>query len=365
MELKEKFTLIVPTYNRYPYLLRLLKYYKSFQFPFSIYILDSSSEELEIDDLKQLLKDKSIIYEKFNPNIFFPNKIAMGCNYVTTPYVALCADDDFIVPSGIEDSVRFLINELDYTLAHGRYTFHRLYSAGKKLVWEPGYFKDKTLANENTLDRINAHLSSYSSTFYAVHRTEIMKLIWNETAIHATSFGLSEILPSVLSVLYGKLKVLDVFYSSREQNNFLWYDSSFHSIMYSAEKIAKASDVLATHISQKEGLSLDASKILARKCMENYINPLFQDKGHGQFVIYQIAKSLFGFPLLRRVLKSFRRIRLLHRLILSINKISYSRKLENFRKELIKIKESVINSNLDNELLNKTRKTYKNFVKDD
>lgn len=364
MELKDKFTLIVPTYNRYPYLLRLLKYYQSFQFPFRIHILDSSSEELVLDELKQLLKEKSIIYQKFDPSIFFPNKIAMGCNYVITPYVALCADDDFIVPSGIEDSVKFLLNELDYTLAHGRYTFHRLNSAAQKVVWEPGYFKDETLANESAIDRINAHLTNYSSTFYAVHRTEIMKLIWNETAIHATSFGLSEILPSVLGVLYGKLKVLDVFYSSREQNNYAWYDSSFHNVMYSTEKIAKASNALATHISQKEGLSLYASRILARKCIEKYTAPLFQNRSP-RIKFYKLAKMIYNFPLFHFILKLIKDFNLLQRIIVCKNKIIFLIKLNNFRIEYIRIKEAIIYSDIDTDVLNKTRKTYMSFVQID
>ena len=69
MSLKNTFTLLVPTYNRYPYLLRLLKYYQSFSFPFEIHILDSSSDELASKELGDLIKLEEIHYHKYDPNI--------------------------------------------------------------------------------------------------------------------------------------------------------------------------------------------------------------------------------------------------------------------------------------------------------
>ena len=55
-----KVTIIIPTYNRYSLLKRLLKFYESYDFPQNIHILDSSSDSLESDELQNLLTHKKV-----------------------------------------------------------------------------------------------------------------------------------------------------------------------------------------------------------------------------------------------------------------------------------------------------------------
>ena len=58
-------TILITTYNRYPYLLRVLTYYASYGFPARIIVLDSSFDPFpsELRELKELLDQdrKSVV----------------------------------------------------------------------------------------------------------------------------------------------------------------------------------------------------------------------------------------------------------------------------------------------------------------
>ena len=118
-------TIIIITYNRYPYLLRLLKFYDNYNHDFSFLILDSSSHELHDNTLRNYLERENVIYKKYESSILFAHKIAKGCDSINTPFSVICADDDFLIPIGILDSRDFLLSNDDYSSAHGLYFHHQ------------------------------------------------------------------------------------------------------------------------------------------------------------------------------------------------------------------------------------------------
>ena len=117
------YTIIIITFNRYPFLLRLLKFYDNYDHDFHFLILDSSNDELD-DELKSYLDRENLSYNKYDSSIFFADKIAEGCTHITTPFSVLCADDDFLIPSGIQASKNYLLEHTDYASVHGLYYYH-------------------------------------------------------------------------------------------------------------------------------------------------------------------------------------------------------------------------------------------------
>lgn len=364
MNLKDQFSLLIPTYNRYPYLLRLLKYYESFHFPFRIYVLDSSDEEMQSDELKKLLAEDSIYYQKYDPGVFLSEKIAKGCGYVITPYVALCGDDDFLVPTGISECINYLENNPAFSLAHGKFIFHRINQKKNKFEWEAGYVFDKSLEIENPLDRINHHLLNYCITFYSVHRSDIFKLIWEDTGIYTLNFGFSELFPSVLSILYGKMKILNVFYSSREENNYYWFNADYYKVMYSHENNNLAIFGLSKHLQKKINLNHKNANKIARIFIESYANPfLIQHHNVKKTSAYKLFRTIYNFSLLKIFLKPIKEIRIRQIISRSLYKIWYILRLKDFENERAIIKNIVLSTNIDIEVLNKTRRMYSDFVK--
>lgn len=276
------FTLVIPTYNRYPFLLRLLRFYKSYNYPFKIIVLDSSSDLLELEELKSLLAHERITYQDFDSNIFPDEKIARGLEYVKTPYAALCADDDFITLNGINQSVAFLEKNPDFTVAHGHYISFWI-KTGKKakqqFCWQPIYpYKSILFSDEKS--RLHFHFSNYCPNFYAVYRTDFLKMILKETIKFADEPVFGELLLSMLALIYGKMKRLDVLYAARENipgSAATTYENLKDFIRAGTydEKYARFRDCLAMHLSRKSQLNTEESKSVVDESMAAYMGKYF------------------------------------------------------------------------------------------
>ena len=67
------------------------------------------------------------------------------------------------------------------------------------------------------------------------------------------------------------MKILPVFYSSREPNNFTWYDENRFAEMFSIEKINRAVIGLGKHLSKIDDLLKEESERLARDAFQKYL----------------------------------------------------------------------------------------------
>ena len=217
------FSIVIPTYNRPSYLRRLLSYYEAYNIGFNIFVADSSSivNKAKNREIVSLFPNMDILYiEDYPPEINPFIKFSDALSHVTTPYCAFCADDDFITPAGIEESVEFLENNRDFSAAHGHnLTFFIEDDKENKqqFRWISPYSTESILHTDASA-RLEYHLSNYSlTTFYAVHRTELLKTAYKQTLESKTDLILfGELLLSVLTIIYGKLKCLDIFYAARD-----------------------------------------------------------------------------------------------------------------------------------------------------
>ncbi len=117
----------------FAFLKRLLKFYDGFAIPIKILILDSTPYDPSDKELKQLLSADGIIWKKFDPDITYWDKIAKGSESIQTDYVALCADDDFIIPNALIECMKFLDSHSDYSSAQGLCFGHTSYDRAKQI----------------------------------------------------------------------------------------------------------------------------------------------------------------------------------------------------------------------------------------
>jgi glycosyltransferase domain-containing protein len=236
--------------------------------------LDSSSNVLD-DEVKPYLDRKTVSYKKYDSSIFFANKISDGCQSITTPYAVLCADDDFLIPAGILESRSFLQENQDYASAHGMYFIHTSSDEVQNNGFSIGplYQNGSSSEQDSTEKRLYAYLSGATGYYpmYAVHRADLFKKIWIETTKYVFDWGLSELFPCALSFIYGKMKVLPVFYESREPNTYTWYDENRHRGMYSEEKLDKAVAGIAKHLSLVEGIPDKDATQIAESAFQGYL----------------------------------------------------------------------------------------------
>jgi len=271
----DNITLVVPTYKRYPFLKRLLKFYDSFDIPIKILILDSTPHETSDREFNQLVSNNNIIWKKFSSDITYWARIAKGIEFVETDYVTLCADDDFIMPAAIIKCIEFLENNSDYSSAHGLYFSHQNaeQSKTKGFYIGPLYRKARS-ANQNlSRDRVLAYLSGEIGSYplYAVQRTETFSLIWSETNQFVSDWNLHEVFSCCLSFIYGKMKILPIFYASREPNIFVQNDYEMFLRTFSNDKVEKAVEGVTKHLKFFEGMSHEETKRFANYAFKKYL----------------------------------------------------------------------------------------------
>ena len=281
----KKSNIVIPTYNRPRYLKRLLQYYQSDAQNYTFIIADSSipkNREKNTHVIKEF-SDYDIISPQPYPtdmNMFY--KLADALTYAQAKYCVICADDDFITPLGITQSVAFLQSHPEYSCAHGDYIsfFPQKTPAGKsQFYWKPGY-QYSSITSSNPEERLSYHLSHYEvATFYAVHPTSLIQLFFKEITNYTDTendgqFG--ELLPSMLTLIYGKMKKLDgMLYCAREAiptsagrtskklANFV-SDGTYDS------KYSRFKSCLSTHLQQKSSLTRKQAERIIDKAWGHY-----------------------------------------------------------------------------------------------
>ena len=274
------YNIIIPTYNRPDYLRRILGYYDSFGEDFKIIVSDSSSDENKELNRKTISSVSNLDIkhlDNYPPETNPYHKLADVVNYVATKYCVLCADDDFVTPNGIKEAVDFLENSPDFRTAHGQYISFFLKNKRNNLAfyWK-GAYPGKSITFPEADARLVFHLSNYTPTFFAVHRTDSLKMVYQESVkskVDPVFFG--ELLPSMLTIVYGKMKRLEALYAARDEEARLEYWPSLKDAIGSGvynEEYAKFKDCLATHLSQQSQLDIEESKRIIDEAMSAYMS---------------------------------------------------------------------------------------------
>ena len=119
-----KCNIIIPTYNRPAYLRRILGYYGDYGRDFNVIVADSSSDDIKAINEETISSTSKTDIEylgDYTPDVNPYTKVADAVNHAGEQYCVLCADDDFVTPDGIRQSVDFLEENPDFAIAHGRY----------------------------------------------------------------------------------------------------------------------------------------------------------------------------------------------------------------------------------------------------
>ena len=345
-----KLSIIIPTYNRPKYLRRILSYYDEYRGDYNIIVADSSSDENKKLNSKNVMIFPELNiqhFDNYSPKINLSHKISDVLNYVNTKYSVLCADDDFITVNGICKSVDFLERNPDISCAHGHYiSFYLKFDRVKKqqFCWTPIY-PNKSINFSTAKSRLNFHFSNYYPTLYAVHRTNLLKMIFSETIKYTEDDQFGELLPSMLDLIYGKMKKLDVLYSAREfipnscgrtSKNLLDFikDGTYD------DKYAKFRECLAKTLVSEEDISKEKAQKLIDKAINKYLgSSMFKLKlkaGLKRIVEHNVLLKEF-YHVYRRFKTSKKQLSVLDKL----PPIEYDNKENPYYEDFIRIKDAV------------------------
>jgi len=211
-------TCVVPTHNRPQFLGRLLTFHRETAPPYPLLVADSSAAPQAGENLAavQALGDESRASYR-HQDCHLLDKLVLALETVCTPYVALCADDDFLMPSAVQRCVEFLTDNSDYASAMGRTVQFRLRRVAMRCQVIKGY----SVEHDRPLDRCRAMAEQWFTNFYGVYRTEALLGNMRLAAQYTDSrrgYFLPEVFLSQLSVLSGRAKVFPFLYSVMEQH---------------------------------------------------------------------------------------------------------------------------------------------------
>lgn len=274
-----KSTIVIPTRNRLGFLRRLLSYLSLVRCQPAILISDSSDEKF-YDELHSIIElyysTLNITFIHLPPALEFPEKIFCSLEWVTTPFVTLNADDDFIVPTAVENCAAYLESNPDYALAHGHALIFNLKNANNAYYGDINYlgvYDQAEYQDVSALKRLQQHAANYQTTFYSTHRLAVMKKIWSVST--KTDLRFRELIPTFYSAILGKSKKMDQLYMVRQSHSISdsralpdplsWMASEFYS-----EQFLRMQNILAGGLSQEIGGVEEDRLQIARNAVAPY-----------------------------------------------------------------------------------------------
>lgn len=291
-----RLTCLVPTHNRPQFLRRLMRFFVQVQPQFTLRIIDSSETGTAAEN-RSIVEGASrqirVEYQHI-PRPFY-EKLALGLGDVTTPYVAMCADDDCLFPETVTRSVEFLEEQPTYASAMG----HKAQINTTKKTWLGSLkvLKGYSIEDESILDRCRLMATQWYSNFYAVYRTRTLHDSFRIVAANSSPKSLPqlpEMLMSQLSVLRGPAKVLPMMYSIWQRHETNWTNMVAKALQSQPELHYAQFRACLLEQLQLAGIDREESERLIDQWYGHYRFPEMAKLRRPQTAGEQIARSVRG-----------------------------------------------------------------------
>jgi glycosyltransferase domain-containing protein len=188
-----------------------------FQRTSPILIVDSSNPENRAANESLVAEFASLKLKYQHRDQPFIHKCRLAMETVGTAFTVFCADDDFLMPDAVTSCLEFLLRSPEHSCAQG-IMVSLCTNKQNKCYALPVY----SIEDENPLRRFRRMSSNWYSTFYSVHRTDVVRSAYQVTDAltddtRARIFP--EILLSQMSVASGKIKFIPRVYNLREEHD--------------------------------------------------------------------------------------------------------------------------------------------------
>ena len=203
----QKITIAVPTHNRPAFLNRLLMFFSQVSCRVPIIVMDSSDADIRdvSRSVVESVRDRLEI-EYRHLDLPCEEKCTAVLTDISTPYVQLSADDDFVVPASLAECVAFLDAHPDYATVRGvQYNLNTCRGGRLKKT------RYREVNQSDPVARFRFMADCWFSNFYSVYRTEDLQVDFELTCKSTSTLEtiiLPELLLSYLSVIRGKGKYL-------------------------------------------------------------------------------------------------------------------------------------------------------------
>ena len=216
MELQTKFIfdtpIILASINRPNYLDRILSYYQKHNYDQCLIIADGSEQKWPG---ATSFKGRYLHL----PRLSFRERLIEGLEKSQSDLAVLCADDDFLIPSGLEKCIKFALDNPKYSCVHGQYG--RFVINDDKINYTQKYAGLNSITDNDPLVRIKkVFIPKYIPHVYAVHRRKNIERVLNFKEMNEFEYLFNfEMLLTFSSLIDGKAKRLTHIYNFREMEN--------------------------------------------------------------------------------------------------------------------------------------------------
>ena len=284
-----KVGIIIPTKNRFDFLIRQLLYYSSVGSLHTVYIGDASDGPEREAFERQIYSIKNIKIKFFHwPDKNDRQTIAGLARLVSEDYCAFVGDDDFLVPNSLNNAAAFLASNPEYRTAQGKGILFSIKDSGAfGLINSLGAYWERKDAEENSAEgRLLNFGENYWVPQFSVHRTaEFVEDCFNYDTMEDKSFG--ELLHSFSFITKGKSHYLDCLYLFRQSHDarytlpdiFDWVTSSKWNSSYCVFR-----DTLISSLMEADGI-LDEEKArdVIKRAFWGYLGKASYNKYQGKY----------------------------------------------------------------------------------
>jgi glycosyltransferase domain-containing protein len=310
-------SIVIPTMNRPKMLLRLIKYFDLVSYRGTILIGDSSDASTfqEAVNSIEIYRGRIDIQHIWLPGLSVGAAIRRLNEKITTRYVCLVPDDDFIVPKTMVKCIQFLDTHPDYVGAHGLGAMIVSTGDSASLI-DNSYPYRQTVAEEaSAKERLTNHLEKYSVSLFSVFRSDIWNAMfidtpdaseWPRRCDHAF---VNELLPCCLSVIFGKIKEIDGLHVVRQVHGsryllpswFLWLTNEkwYPSYEYFRNCLARA-------IFSVDEIAISDSEQIVDRLFSRYLGQYVAERGTKINWVFGLARKSSAIRLIWRALNDFR-----------------------------------------------------------
>ncbi len=306
-EALDRVTIVIPTYNRYSELTRLLVFLRKHSHYVNIIVLDSSTSKSKNVVLKNILNDEHIVYQLFHEKITVSNKIAKGLQLVQTEYSVLCADDDLIIPDGMVECIKFLDCHPDYSVAHGLYiSFLSSSNNGKSkenFYWSRRYDTD-SVELDSSLERAAYYYEvTTAPNFYGVYRTKLHRIIMDE-ASKMEEIRFQEHMQAIMSLIHGKDKRLNVFYYAREKVNEKTYLADINTFINDGafdKKYEAFKEIILQYLTKETGEDIDICEKRIDSAFSKWIHNRFDNNAEDIGILDRVVSVVRNTGIIQKI----------------------------------------------------------------
>ena len=265
-------TIVIPTHNRHSHLVRSVSWF--LKGGYDIVIADST----ECAWQHSLQDDPRVTYiHKPGPYAVYVDKLLAALQAVKTPMTAMCADDDFILYSGLEACADFLENHEDYAFCQGyAYLFQTI--AGRNAIW-PMPYDYHDVESSDWLQRV---IATKSTVYYGLNRTaallEAFEFLLEVKLSRSTKAGgLVDFALTSIVARFGKMKRLTIPFALREYSTAVNVVGTRPELLLDPDLAVFFQKLLLRLMKEVDGSHFEVEKALMRIFADDFSGQLRYD----------------------------------------------------------------------------------------